>query len=159
MRLRGAALAAVMLLALVGCGESDAARAKTAAAVKADREYAECVKATKPLADALGIVNSRVSVGLNIQDYSTVVGDAKVKADAVQAQVDTLPKACVTKVGVPLATAMGNHIGVLQVWNSCVQTSFCTMSAGQAQEISQKNWKQAVRQVKRAQVGLESLKG
>src|SRR6266568_2667268 len=69
-------------------------------------------------------LDSRLSVGLNFQEYGTQVGDVKVAYDRIDfTGTDPL---CFSLVGVPAEAALNDYISAYNTWNACVSNISCT---------------------------------
>ncbi|WP_309649904.1 hypothetical protein [Nocardioides sp.] len=121
------------------------------------RRFQACTKGTKPLMSALQQINSRLSIGMNFDEYGDRVGDAQVGYDQVFAGPD-LERTCLLKVGVPLEGALNKYIEVFNIWNDCVQDYYCDFNEGETNDKAQKRWGKATTMVAAAEKGLSGLK-
>ena len=71
----------------------------------------------------LGELNSRLSVGLSYDQYSTKVGDARVTYD--QTDFGSVEGECLKRVGVMLEEAMNLYARAASRWNDCITDSYC----------------------------------
>lgn len=125
MKYIAAALAALVLLA--GCGQSTqekAASAKASAAAKAKVQRAKCQKQLGPFLKDLSVVDSRLSVGLNVGDLSNLLGQAKVDYDTINfGKVNN--QSCLL-AGADMETAFNTYTKSLNAWNTCIDDTYCT---------------------------------
>lgn len=84
---------------------------------------AECASQLKGLSDALFELDSRLSVGMNFNDYGQKVADAKVAYDRLKPS--GLDSACLATAGAPEENALNDYIDAYNTWNDCVKKTTC----------------------------------
>lgn len=92
---------------------------------EAQATFDACVEETSLLSDALSTIDARLDVGLDLDEYSDLVGDASVAYD--QMDVDAMDAACVGDVGVPLENAINKYIGVASTWDDGIWDDCCAI--------------------------------
>jgi len=165
------ALFGVLAAAMAGCGSSggqtdtaaqERAAARRAAAIRAAREHARravayeaCRETLKPLQEALGELDSRLSIGLNYGDYGTRVADVQVVYDRLDWDALSEDIDCVGDVGLPLERAFNQHIRAQNTWSECFDDWECDNDS-----ISPKlqgHWAKASRGVEKSIRNLEKM--
>lgn len=172
-RIGVAAVLVALITAASGCGsqphgpsaaeKAAEARAKAAAQRKAKETqlFKECADTTAPLEKKLSDLNSRVSVGLQFQDYTTRVGTARVAYDGVVKQMKSngISQRCLTAVGEPLESSLNAFVTAGNTWNKCVTDYNCSLDKGSASLTSmQKSWVKATRMLNKADKGLNTMR-
>lgn len=153
--------------ALSGCGGSSAGDAAAPPATTAAPAVAavsttaadtttsvydpSCKPALEPLADELSSLDSRLSVGMNFENYSQRVGDVRVAYDRID--FDSLDEACIGGPGVQLEKALNSYTRAYRVWNTCIEDVNC--STDSIDKLLQQHWARATRQIKNAKVMLQ----
>jgi hypothetical protein len=94
-------------------------------------------------------LDSRLDVGLNVNEYSNRVGDLKVAYDKIA--LEDLPQECVTKVGVPAEEALNQYMAALTQWRDCI-----TYGSGGCEPQLQDYWSGASDKIAEADKGLGS---
>jgi hypothetical protein len=133
--------------------EYDQLQREQAATEKAAAAAAECRQQTSGLMTKLQELDSRLSVGLVYQEYSTQVGDARVAYDRTPVRAFS-PK-CVTKVAVHLEDAMNAYIMADDAWNDCITDFDCDNDSIQPE--LQAKWSEATSLIDKAKSGLSSI--
>ncbi len=161
------------LLLAAGCGQSaeqkreEAARARAALeARRARRErahelavYRGCSAAFSGLQDAVGELDSRLSVGMNFEAYGTAVADVRVAYDKTDfdnidlAAADRLT--CLGGVGMPLEKALNQYVAAYTRWNDCIQDIYCDTDS--IDGALQARWGKATRAAEKARANLEDM--
>ena len=147
----GVALAAITAS---GCGGPSAAQ-KRAKAQLAD--YRTCKAKTSRFLAALHDLDSRLDVGLNVDDYGNRVGDVKVTHDAVAFR--QLPYSCRKKVEVPAEGALGSYSAANTVWHHCLTKygDWCFTNDPTTKNLLEILWNGAHKEIRKAQSGLHRL--
>lgn len=169
--MRNAALIVVACaLAASGCGGSSAEEKQQAAAqaaahkravkqakMKRERQaaYEQCTATLTDLQDALTELDSRLSVGLNYENYGTKVADASVAYDRTDMSALTENPDCLTGVGIYLERALNQYIKADATWDGCFDDIYCDME--DVQPDMQVRWGKATRALERADVALATL--
>jgi hypothetical protein len=120
---------------------------------EAQATFDACVDETSALSDALATLDARLDVGLDIDEYSDLVGDASVAYN--QMDVDAMGAACIGSVGVPLENAINKYIGVASTWDDCVWDDYCSMD--DIEPDMQSKWASASRLIDRASDGVDDI--
>jgi zinc-ribbon domain len=111
----------------------------------------DCIRELGPFVSALEDLDSRLSVGLNFNDYSTRVGDTRVAYDRINlAKVDTL---CLTVVGSPAEDALNAYVEAYNTWNDCIGTPGCTNDSIKSQ--LQAQWSKATSLIDRIRASID----
>ena len=131
----------------------DAARTRVANALTRQVESQSCETELRPLVDALGDLNSRLSVGLSFQDYSKNVGDVRVAYD--QVTFDALSSDCTSKVGIPAENALNDYVRAYNTWNDCIGNVDCSTDSIDSQ--LQPEWAKATTRVDKAKANLTAM--
>lgn len=171
MRKTIAALAMLTALAAAGCGSSDSqtdtaaaerAAARRAAAIRAARDHARraatyqtCRETLEPLQEALGELDSRLSIGLNYGDYGTRVADVQVVYDRLDWEALSEDIDCLGGVGVPLERAFNQHIRAQNMWSECFDDWDCDNDS--ISPSLQSHWAKASRGVEKSIRNLEKM--
>lgn len=116
--------AAVLMSARHSAGQGAAATGGATPPPIAPSLSAACLSQLTPFVSALEDLNSRLSVGLNFNDYSTRVGDARVAYDKVN--FSALDPLCITTVGQPAENAFNDYVKAYNTWNDCFTKTGCT---------------------------------
>lgn len=133
--------------------EYDQLQEEQAAAEKAAAKAAKCRQQTAALMKALEELDSRLSVGLVYQDYSTQVGDARVAYDRVP--IGALGPDCLSKVAVHLEDAMNAYAKADSTWNDCITDFNCDNDSIKPE--LQARWSEATGLINKAKSGLSSM--
>ena len=133
--------------------EYDQAQAEQAAAEKAAALEAKCRQQTGGLMRSLQELDSRLSVGLVYQEYSTQVGDARVAYDRVS--IGALDPECLTEVAIHLESAMNAYVKADNIWNNCITDLYCDNDS--IKPDLQAKWSEATSLIGKAESGLSSL--
>lgn len=120
-----------------------------------DASFKACEEAVGPVLNALSEIDSRLSVGLNLMAYTTLVGDAKVQLDKlVEASTDG---EC-SQVAVQAGLSVVGHMAALDAWSKCVRfPRVCTREGGMDQQV-QPLWAEAGKALALAKDALEGLR-
>lgn len=176
--LGAALLVAAMMLS--GCGGAQgptpaekAAASKSAAAEKAAKDRAEaaakrkahqtavfkeCQEYAGPLDTKLGDLNSRLGVGMPLNDYGNRVGAAQSAFDSLIKKAKAnggISGQCINRVITPLSNAMLAYENAYQVWNNCNYP--CSVSSGDAKKKVQGAWLKASNAIDKADTALAKL--
>jgi hypothetical protein len=123
------------------------------ALAEAQALQAECEAALGGLLDTLHEIDSRLGVGIQVEDYTQRVGDARVEYDQVPfRQTD---QDCVLEVGVPAEDAINLYIQAGNIWNNCIQNFGCSLD--EVEPKMQRKWSQATRELREADQALRAL--
>lgn len=130
-------------------------RAEAAAIRRANRaEYEACVDEMSPLHEDLSTLDARLDVGLDLDEYSDLLGNASVSYDAMD--IDAPQPDCISDVGVPLENALNKYIDIASTWNDCIwEDTYCTMDDIDAK--MQLAWMRSSRLIEKASDALEDL--
>lgn len=163
-------LTAVAIAAMVGaCGSStgtaetdSATKRKERAAAERQREraeaqanYEDCQERLSDFQEALQELNSRLTVGLSYDDYSTEVGDVRVVYDRIDFDALGTNFDCL-EVGVSLEKAMNEYVQAASTWNDCITDFDCSSDSIRGR--LQKRWARASRLLDRADRELEKIR-
>jgi hypothetical protein len=107
------------------------------------------------LIDSLSELDSRLTVGLNYDEYTNAVADVRVEYDQVPFD-DANDPACLASVGVPAERAFNQHAKATRVWSSCFDDFNCSNDAIKPK--LQRYWDKASTAVEEAKSGLDSMK-
>lgn len=177
---KATAVVSCAVLGLAACGGEDdgptaeeraqaeanasAARASAASAsAEASRsatqqvEHDECATTTDGLLTALKDLNSRLSIGLNYQDYGEKLGDVQVAYDAAIDRIIELGGDCLGTVGKPLEDAFNKYIEVKNIWSKCISDYNCDFNEGETNRKVQDRWAKATKIIERAEANLDAL--
>ncbi len=134
--------------------EFDLMKEQEDAAEKAQAAAEECQRQTGGLQRALEEVNSRLSVGLAYDEYSTQVGNARVAYDRVP--IGKLDPECLLEVGVHLEDAMNAYVKADDAWNGCIVDFGCATDSIDPE--LQRRWAQATVSIRKAKAGVASIR-
>lgn len=143
-KVRAVAALPLAAVGLVACGSSASSRAAAA--------YNACKTGTQAAFSALSDFNSRMSVGMNLESYTTQVGNLKVVVDHLHAQ--PVATSCQPVVA-QLNAAVDQYVRGVTVWNYCTQASFCDSASTATQPF----WTEATARRERASAYLARLDG
>jgi hypothetical protein len=136
---------------------AEAAEERSEAAEEAaQEEFDECDTAFRPLLNELAELNSRLSVGLNFDDYSTSVADVRVVYDQAVVDLDFDSDACLP-IGTELEKAYNQYAQSQSVWNDCINDDNCIFSESEQQAQVQKKWARAGEIIEGARSDLDAL--
>ncbi|MCW2755210.1 MAG: hypothetical protein JWQ32_2621 [Marmoricola sp.] len=153
-------LVALALALVAGCGSTgesakqiaadkaaEQARAATAhaAAVKGaqTKAYQICVAQLSGLPDQAQAMESRVSVGLTFEQYSGVIGTAKIAYDKMERVVAQKPQPMTLpclKVGAKYEAGFARYVTAFNLWNTCIGEYNCSISSGPTASKMQAAW-------------------
>jgi len=133
--------------------EYDQMKQEEAAAAKAAAALAECRKQTDGLMKKLQELDSRLSVGLTYQEFSTQVGNARVAYD--QVPTGRLALDCLTGVAVHLEDAMNSYAKSESLWSNCIDDFSCDTDS--IEPDLQAKWADATGAITKAKSGLSDL--
>lgn len=130
-------------------------RAAAAAIRRANQAaYEACADEMSPLLDDLSTLDARLDVGLDLDEYSDLLGNASVSYDAMD--IDAPEPDCISDVGVPLENALNRYIDIASTWNDCIwEDTYCTMDDIDAE--MQLAWKRSSRLIEKASANLDDL--
>ena len=172
-----AALLAGITLAVIGCGttteepaanqptaetpdtqadaeaEAEAAEAEEARAT-AEANAAACALAVDPFLASLQELDSRLSVGLNYDEYTNQVGNVQVVYDQLDVGGLTALPGCLN-VAVAGEKAFNQYIKASNAWGTCFDDLYC--SNDDVQPKLQRLWAKATSLVQRAQAKLDAI--
>jgi hypothetical protein len=152
------ALLAGLSLALTACGGSLApslnpSRAPTPTSVPATATPTpaalDCGPEFTAFVGALTELDSRLSVGLNFENYGTLVGTARVAYDRVP--FSTMSSDCLA-VGADAEAALNDYVDANNIWNDCIQAPSCTNDSIKAK--LQAKWADATKLISKVKVAL-----
>ncbi|WP_141007048.1 hypothetical protein [Nocardioides humi] len=133
------------------------ASAQASRSAEQQAQYDACTTATADLRTALNDVNSRLSIGLNYQDYGDKLGDVQVAYDGAIDEIIELGGDCLTTVGKPLENAFNQYIEVKNIWSDCIGDYNCDFSEGETNRKVQDRWAKATKILDRAEENLDTL--
>jgi hypothetical protein len=129
------------------------AEAKAAAEqARAEAEWSECKREFDPLLNALQEIDSRLNVGLGLDQYNNYLGDAQVTYDDLNPR--TLDASCVRRVGVPLDNGFNEYLKASTKWEKCIQDYGCEVKGAPLVELRE-HWSDATRRIKSADARLQ----
>lgn len=159
-----AALLAILLLALCGCGGDGAATADgttvrsagTSPASERPKTPAKpaggaCKRQVGGFLTAMDALRERLVAGLSYEQYAEQVEAVRRSYDRVP--VDELELACLAGAGTPGEQAFGKYIEAANSWGECIGESGC--DAASVEPILQKQWRVASHFLDQAQAGLQ----
>ncbi len=114
-------------------------------------DVAACEAQLGDLLTALQEIDSRLDIGLNIQEYGDRVGDAKVAYDRLQP--GQLERGCLERVGVPLEEALQAYIDAYRSWDRCIDRFECELD--EIEPELQQRWARASAKIEEATSALE----
>jgi hypothetical protein len=140
-RMQIAALGAVAVLLLAGCGESAQEKAAKAskkqalvveanhrkAVAKAEAEYHQCQARVGPFIKSLNELKGHIEIGLNENDYTSRVGDVQVARKELP-EIGEISLHC----GEAMLGAMKanvEEVKAAEYWSSCVESLACDEAA------------------------------
>lgn len=164
-------LAVLCALLATGCGttgKSDsekAAEQRASSAARAAEEatalFRECSELTGDLDEEVSGINSRLSTGMQFEEYTSKVGDAVAARDRAVKKIesDGMSDECLSSVATPLENAMLALAKGGDIWNECIQDYNCSFDEGSdALTRTQKQWTKADNLVTKAEGNLEALR-
>ena len=122
--------------------------------------YRECVSVTKALTSKLSDLDSRLTIGLQFDDYSRKVGDAQVAYDRLIKDLkrrEGVSDRCINKVGLPLERALNQYVTAYNVWNDCIGDYSCSFE-GAILKRAQRSWAKATTGLERAAANLDAMR-
>lgn len=144
---------------------SAAAKAQADAEARASAErrearaiYQRCRTKVSPLIESLQQVNSRLAVGLNLDEYGDRLGDAQVDYDGLAGVAKRLDATCIAEVAVPLEASLNEYSKVLNVWNDCIADYYCDFNEGEPNDKAQAGWLKAGKKIDSARNALGRLR-
>lgn len=160
------------LLLTAGCGQSaeeqrqEAARARAALEARRERKerahdlavFSTCSATFSGLQDAVGELDSRLSVGMNFESYGTAVADVRVAYDKTDYDIDLAPAdrvSCLGSVGVPLEKSLNQYVAAYTQWNDCIQDFSCDTDSIDSE--LQAHWSKATRAAEKARANLGDM--
>jgi hypothetical protein len=155
--------AAVAVALAVGGSSGKKAAATTntvdTQAIQARREalakYTKCKTSTQPLMDKLHELDSRLSVGLNYDEYTNKLGDVQVAYDEVTPAMGGQVE-CLTGVGIPAEAAFNQFAKASDEWGNCFDDINC--SNEQVRPSLRRHWSKASTAIDQADSGLAAIK-
>jgi hypothetical protein len=177
----GATLGA-LVLTVAGCGgdgQSDQEREQAAQAAvqrREDREHereearrkavererdrknaAACQRMLTDFVDTVGELDSRLDIGLNYDEYTDQVADAKVVYDRIDFHgAGTGSLDCIQQVGLPAERALNQYAKAAGTWGDCFDDFDCDTDSIQGD--LQSRWTRASAQVDRASRALNQMR-
>ena len=165
-------LVSAAALTLTACGDSsssayedakarksaEAARESAAAQAVAERREArrdKCQRQTAQLQEKLEQINSRLSIGMDYDEYGERLGDARVAYDRVP--INRLEPPCIRGVAIHLERALNAYNKVLGTWGDCIEDYYCDFSEGAANRTAQTQWAKAGSSINKARRGLREM--
>lgn len=166
-------LAVLCGVVVIGCGQSAEqerqAAEKERAALQARRDriergreqaaYQACSATFSGLQDSLSELDSRLSVGLDYEDYGRAVADARVAYDKIDFQHLRIPYddslRCLGGVGVPLERALNQYTAAYERWDTCFGDYSCDVDSIKPE--LQAHWSKAGRSVAKARDDLAAM--
>lgn len=169
------AMAAVPVLALIGCGggageaADDAPETSTTTTettetgtptidpdvVEARRAATECRDGLRDLTDELSRVDSRLNIGLTQAEFNTALGDVQVAYDRLR--VGRLEQECVLRAAVPLESALNAYIDANNEWADCINDLGCEVEGSVLQSI-RAEWSKATRLIRKSSRAIGELR-
>lgn len=178
-RAGAAALVALGLSLLPGCGDGDEEKARaaasaaasasaasassasaSAAALAAEQEaYDACEQAVDSLMEQMQEIGSRLSIGMSYAEYTDYLSDARVTYDRsfTQQAIAAMDRDCLGEVAVPLENAFKAYVNVHTLWGDCIEDYGCDFSEGQTNDKAQGTWVRAGKQTEKAADALAEM--
>jgi hypothetical protein len=162
-RRRGLAVAAVLAGLIVGAcdpGEGVDGQAGDNASPTPDEEeqaaeaaalQAECEEQLGDFLAELNELNSRLTIGLTLQEYGERVADVRVAYD--QVPFDDLQPDCLQDVAVPAEDALNSYVRAYRAWDRCITLQCPDFE----EEDLQSRWSDATASIDEAEQGLAQL--
>jgi hypothetical protein len=135
--------------------EYDLMQEQEAAAAEAEAAADACRRQVGGLQRALEELDSRLTVGLAYDEYSTQVGDAQVAYDRIP--IGKLEQDCLFDVGLHLENAMNAYVKADNTWNDCIIDFGCDVDSIDPE--LQERWAEATREIDKAKSGLVAIGG
>jgi hypothetical protein len=142
------ALGVCLLFSVASCGDDGSAGSAPESDVSTE-EAQLCQSEIRPLLSALQELDSRLNVGLNLDEYGDFVGDAQVEYDRLD--IDGIGEECLSSVAVPLEEALNQYITAVNKWNDCIQSVSCEDPP------VQKHWTNASEEINKASDALDKI--
>jgi hypothetical protein len=116
--------------------------------------YETCVDEMSPILEDLSTLDARLDVGLDLDEYSDLLGAASVSYDAMD--IDAPEPDCISDVGVPLENALNKYIEIASTWNDCIwEDTYCSMDNIDAE--MQLAWLKSSQLIDKASESLDDL--
>jgi hypothetical protein len=106
-----------------------------------------CADNFEALQSELEELNSRLTVGLNFDEYTNKLGDVRVEYDQVDFAAGGDLR-CLRQVGVKLEKAMNQYVQAAKTWNECITDYACDNESIQPE--LQSKWARAGRLIAQA---------
>jgi len=133
--------------------EAERKRAEAEAEAKVMAE--SCEDTLGDFQEAISELNSRLDIGLNYDEYTDAVADAKVEYDQIDFDDLSDNTKCLGSVGVPLEKAMNKYIQAANIWSKCFDDLEC--SNDQINGKLQVRWAEATLKIEKAKDALKDL--
>jgi hypothetical protein len=153
-----ATVAIVAAFGLAACGGSGASASKksttktTSTAQQAQAQYQKCNSQLHPLLSAEENLDSHLDIGMNYDEYTNAVGDAKAAYD--QIPFHQLGPKCLLP-GISLENAMNDFAKGANTWTNCFNKLSCSNDSIKPQ--LQAQWSKAHSQIDTAKTELQAL--
>lgn len=120
-------------------------------------EYNACKRFVGGFNDGLQEIDSRLTVGLNYDEYGDFLGDVQVEYDAFVDGITQDTVDCTRAVGLPLERAYRKYLRVHRIWGDCIDDYYCDFSEGETNRTVQAAWADATQLIDRANRKLEGM--
>jgi hypothetical protein len=98
-------------------------------------------------------IDSRLNIGLDLDEYNTYLGDAQVTYDDLNPR--TLGSSCVNRVGVPLENGFNEYLKASTKWEKCIQDYGCEVKGATLAELRE-HWSDATKRIQSADARLQN---
>jgi hypothetical protein len=105
---------------------------------------------------ALTQLDSRVSAGLQFEDYGQQVAGIRVTFERIE--TSSVESDCLTTVQLPAERALNRYVEAYNIWNNCVGNGASCAKAEVMPKLEAK-WAEATSQIDVAETGLKALPG
>lgn len=148
-RFRQAGTAILLAVALAACGSESEPEPQSKPASRFNAN--ECRSEIGAFIDALAEIDSRLSIGLNVSELSTHLGDARVAYDGLN--VEDLKGKCL-RIAAKGEDVFNDYVESLNKWQECVN-DLSTTDCGSLNSI-QSRWSSASDQLDEIEADLET---
>lgn len=118
---------------------SSAKAALNGATARGPSAARQCGKSLRGFLDSLESLNNSLAVGLNYDDYLSVVNH--VRATYAEVDADRLRIGCLARVASPTEQALNVYIAAANTWGNCLASTACDPEAVEPK--LQRKWAQA----------------
>lgn len=142
---------------------SASAASESAAAAELEAQqatYGACQEAVERFMTELQEIGSRLNIGMNYDEYSDYLSDARVTYDRdfTATVIDDMEPECLSSVAVPLENAFQAYVNVLTLWGDCIEDYDCDFNEGETDRKAQRGWVRAEKQTQKAVNALAAMK-